>query len=300
MISLVMKRSAQFISMPELLLIGVAMVWGASYGLTKSTLFYTSVSMFLLIRFGLTFTLLLPLVVKECIEHKNSDWSVALPTGAILSLIFFFEVYGVSQTSASNAAFLISLNVLFTAFVEALANRQRPKPELVGLTLLSTIGVLLLTINQGLNLALNVGDICILIAAGLRALMVTMTKKLTHNKQVTNTALTCFQALVVAIFALTVHISVSGFGHGFLPVEIDFWLITLFLVLFCTLFAFYVQNYAVRKIAATKTALLMGSEPLFGALFSMLWLGEVLSYLQWMGAAILLFAVFTASLKKYD
>jgi drug/metabolite transporter (DMT)-like permease len=64
------------------------------------------------------------------------------------------------------------------------------------------------------------------------------------------------------------------------------------------LFAFYAQNYAVRKISPTKASLLMGSEPLFGAIFSLLWLNEVLTSVQWLAAAILLITVLSASLSK--
>jgi drug/metabolite transporter (DMT)-like permease len=59
------------------------------------------------------------------------------------------------------------------------------------------------------------------------------------------------------------------------------------LVLACTVFAFFVQNYAAVRSAPSRVALLMGSEPLFGALFASLWLGERLSALGWVGGALI-------------
>ncbi len=292
------KRSVSFINMPELLLLLVAIVWGTSYGLTKSAIAYTSVSVFIAIRFGLTFLLLVPLVIKDFINGRNRDWFVALPTGVVLTLIFFFEVYGVSQTTASNAAFLISLNVIFTALADALVNKKPPGGLLIWLSLFSTAGVFLLTYRHGFSISFNQGDMCILSAAMLRAVMVTMTKKLTDQKQLTNTTLTCIQAFVVAVSAWLVSLTLADMPHSIFPVNLDFWLTTSFLVLFCTLFAFYAQNYAVRKISPTKASLLMGSEPLFGAIFSMLWLNETLTLFQWTGAAILLISVLIVSAGK--
>lgn len=298
MASVALRKRLSLIKLPELLLLLVAIVWGASYGLTKSAIAYTTVSIFLTIRFGWTFLLLLPVMVRDFLASKNKDWLVALPTGLILSAIFFFEVYGVSQTTASNAAFLISLNVIFTLVLETLVGRRKPNRELIWLSLFSTIGVLLLTYNQNFSIALNGGDICILCAAALRAVMVITTKKLTHGKSISNTTLTCIQSLVVALNAFLISIVITEPSQLSLPQSKDFWLITSFLVLFCTLFAFYAQNYAVRKMSPTKASLLMGSEPLFGAIFSILWLNEMLTSVQWLGAAILLIAVLSASVSK--
>ncbi len=298
MLNLAIRRRVSLITMPELLLLLVAIVWGTSYGLTKSAIAYTTVSTFIAIRFGITFFLLAPMVIKEFFNNKNQDWFVALPTGVILALIFFFEVYGVSQTTASNAAFLISLNVIFTAFADIIISKRKPDRELILLTLFSTIGVFLLTYSYDLHISFNQGDICIISAAVLRAIMVTMTKKLTYQKQITNTALTCIQSLVVAISALSLSIISSGIPTSFVILPLHFWLIMLFLILFCTLFAFYAQNYAVRNISPTKASLLMGSEPLFGAIFSLLWLDEVLTSIQWIGAITLVVSVLIASINK--
>ncbi len=297
MTNLVIRRSISSISIPELLLLLVAIFWGMSYGLTKSAIAYTTVSTFIFIRFGLTFLLLVPVVIQDFKSRKNADWIVSVPTGVILALIFFFEVYGVSQTSASNAAFLISLNVVFTALVDTIISKRKPDNQLIGLAVLSTFGVMLLTYSHGLNITLSPGDISILVAAFLRAIMVTTTKKLTYQKQVSNTTLTCIQALVVSVSAFLVTLTYSGTETSKLPVQTEFWLITAFLVLFCTMFAFYAQNYSVRKISPTKASLLMGSEPLFGALFSMLWLNESFTLVQWIGALILIGAVAKASVK---
>lgn len=61
----------------------------------------------------------------------------------------------------------------------------------------------------------------------------------------------------------------------------------MFLVLFCTIFAFFAQNYATLRSNPTRVSVLMGTEPVFGALFAVLWLNESLSLAGWVGWALI-------------
>ncbi|KJY82109.1 membrane protein [Vibrio galatheae] len=291
------KGSFKF-PLTETLLLLVAVFWGTSYGLTKSALLYTSVLVFISIRFSITFLCMLPVVIRDFRRGLNKDWKIAIPTGFILSAIFFCEVFGVSQTSASNAAFLISLSVILTAFAELIINKKRVSNTLWILTLCSVVGVLLLTSNQGIELSLNAGDYFILAAALLRALMVTLTKRFTEGKEITTTTLTSLQSLVVASVAIIAAMSYLPASEVVIPTSTEFWLTVAYLVLFCTLFAFYVQNYAVRRTSPTRVSLLMGSEPLFGAIFAMVWLQESLNTVQILGGTLILVSVIVTSTRE--
>lgn len=61
-------------------------------------------------------------------------------------------------------------------------------------------------------------------------------------------------------------------------------------MLFCTIFAFFAQNYASSRSSPTRIAFLMGSEPVFGALFAWLIFGETLSGWAWVGCGLILVA----------
>ncbi len=282
----------------ECMLLLVAIFWGASYGLTKDALMYVGVFSFIGIRFGLTFLMLLPVLVRDFKQGKNQDWLRALPTGLVLSGIFVCEVSGVLYTSATNAAVLISLSMILTALAETLINRSRVPGSLWLMGMLSCLGVLLLSLHSGFNLSFNLGDGLILLAAVGRAIMVTLTKRLTHNRSISMLSLTAIQSLVVMLMAVIVG---WGLGESIAWSSLSqpaFWLITLYLVLMCTLFAFFAQNLAISRTSPTRVALLMGSEPLFGALFAMLWLGESLSLIQWFGALLIIASVMRVSTSR--
>lgn len=290
-------RFSRRVAALEIALLLVALFWGTSYGMTKQALSFSSVFVFIAIRFSLTCLCLLPQVVKDSMAGRNQDWPSAIPGGVILAAIFLLEVYGVFHTSAAKAAFIISLSAIMTALLEPFINKKPIGTTLGMMALLSVVGVMCLTsASIGFeSFHFNLGDGLILLAAFLRALMVTTTKRFTQHKQITTTTLTAIQSCIVASVAL-LGVTMSPETIS-LPRDIEFWLIMGYLVVFCTLFAFYVQNYAVRRLSPTRVSILMGSEPLFGAMFAMVWLGESLSILQVFGGGLIFLSVMVTTLR---
>ncbi|WP_263144499.1 EamA family transporter [Pseudomonas sp. RIT-PI-AD] len=273
----------------DLALLAVAAIWGSSYGVAKQALLFYPVLGFLAVRFGLTFLLLLP----QLRGVGRRAWLAGLPTGGMLLAIYLCETFGVALTSASNAAFLISLCVLFTPFVEWGLLDQRPSPVILLASALCLLGVWLLT--GGLTLHFGLGDGLMLGAAVLRALQVCLIRRMNLTRAVPALALTAVQSGAVASGCLALALVAPGPWPA-LPTGPAFWGGTLYLILFATLFAFFVQNHALRHSSATRVGLLMGSEPLFGALFAAWWLGERLTPQGWIGGALILIATLWATL----
>ena len=138
----------------DAMLLVVAIIWGSSYAVAKQALWFYPVLGFLAIRFGLTFILLLPQLRGEGLRAIRPG----LPLGLMMLCIFLCETWGVMLTTASNAAFLISLCVVFTPFVEWAMLRQRPSNLLFGACGLSLVGVWLLT--GGMAISLNLARLC--------------------------------------------------------------------------------------------------------------------------------------------
>ncbi|MBM7062419.1 EamA family transporter [Pseudomonas sp. UL073] len=276
----------------DLLLLGVALIWGTSYGVAKQALVFYPVLGFLAVRFCLTFLILLP----QLRGAGRRAWAPGLPLGGVLLAIFLAETYGVQLTTASNAAFLISLCVVLTPFVEWLLLGQRPERRVLPAVALSLLGTWLL--SGGVNLAFNLGDGLMLLAALLRALLVCLTRRLTAASEVPALALTAVQTGVVGGGCLLLGFTLLPGGLPPLPQAPAFWIGSLYLVLFATLLAFYVQNHALRRSSPTRVALLMGSEPLFGALFAVLWLSEQLSAQAWLGGLLIVAATLWTGLLR--
>ncbi|GKS76327.1 DMT family transporter [Acidovorax sp. SUPP950] len=286
MTTLPLARPATLLRSADLVLLLVAVVWGTSYGVAKGALAFYPVLGFLAVRFLLTAALLAP----ACLRATRAQWHGALraglPLGALLMAIFVCETYGVAHTQASQAAFLISLCVVFTPFAEWWMLGRRPAGAVFGFAAVSLLGAALLA-GGGLQIRWGLGDALMLAAAALRAVTVCATSRLTRrHAQAPMLLLTAVQSAAVGLGCLLVAVSLPG-GLPALPAEGAFWAASLYLVLGCTVFAFIAQNWALKHTAPSRVGLLMGTEPAWGALFAVLWLGESLGPVQWLGGALI-------------
>jgi drug/metabolite transporter (DMT)-like permease len=282
----------------DLMLLGVAIVWGSSYGVVKEALAVYPVLALLALRFGITFCLLSP-SLRHLRHADAATLRGVLTVGALLLAIFLAETFGVVQTRAANAAFLISLCVVLTPIVEWALLRRRPSRIEWLAVAVSLAGAWLLAGDGAF--AFNQGDALILVAALLRALNVCVTKRVMRGAaSLPALSVTAVQAGVVAAGSVVVALvfapgqlrHVPAFaGHGL------FWGSVFYLVCACTLFAFFAQNFAIGRSSPTRVSLLMGSEPAFGALFASVWLGETVSAGGWIGGGMIVAASVMATVR---
>ncbi len=266
-------------------LLAVAIVWGTSYGVAKGALAFYPVLGLLALRFaGAAAVLALPAWRASSAAQRRAGLRVGGPLGLLVMAILLCETYGVAHTRASNAALLISLSVVFTPLLEWAWLGRRPTPALWACTAASLLGALLLA--GGWNGRFGLGDGLVLAAAGLRALAVCATARWARG--VPALWLTGVQSAVVALGCLALALASGGLPA--LPRSGAFWGGVLYLALGCTVFALVAQNWALKHAAPSRVGLLMGSEPAWGALFAMLWLGERLDPAGWAGGALMLAA----------
>ena len=293
--TLALSQPKHLLRLSDLLLLAVAVVWGTSYGVAKGALAYYPVLGFLAVRFILTFVLLLPTLARLPRQQLRDALRTGWPLGLLMLCIFVCETFGVALTQASNAAFLISLCVVFTPFVEWWMLHIKPQRAVFVFAGVSLLGAALL--SGGLVGDVGWGDALMLAAALLRAITVCQTSKLTRGSSAPALALTAVQAGVIGFGSLLLALCTPG-GLPPLPATAAFWQATVYLVLGCTVFAFFAQNWALKHSAPSRVALLTSSEPAFGALFAVLWLGERLDPMGWVGGALIVVAALWVSVRR--
>ncbi|QDL54807.1 DMT family transporter [Rhodoferax aquaticus] len=284
MTSLVLTQPRHLQRLSDIALLLVAVVWGTSYGVAKGALAFYPVLGFLAVRFSLTFLLLSPALWAATPRQRQHALIAGLPLGGMMLAIFLCETYGVAHTQASNAAFLISLCVVFTPFVEWWMLGRKPAPAIFVFAAVSLVGAGLL--SGGLESQFGYGDALMLCAAMLRAVGVCQTSKWTQGRDAPALALTAVQSGVIAVGCLALGLA-SQEGLPALPSSPAFWQMVAYLVIGCTVFAFFAQNWALKHSSPSRVTLLTSSEPAFGALFAVLWLGESLSFTAWVGGGLI-------------
>ncbi|MBE8476139.1 DMT family transporter [Streptomyces justiciae] len=266
----------------------VAVVWGASYLAAKDITTARTVIAVLVLRFAIVLPVLAVAGWRALRALSAAQWRGAGVLGLILSGIFLLETYGVVHTSATNAGLIISLTMIFTPLAEAAVTRTRPSRDFLGAAALSVLGVVLLTQGGGFTRP-SLGDLLMLLAALARTVHVLAMSRLKAVRGADALSLTIVQlGAAVAVFALLstgADATPWGTAADFGPRE---WTGLLFLSAFCTLFAFFVQMWAVRRTSPSRVSLLLGTEPLWAALAGIALGGERLGALGLAGGALVL------------
>ncbi|GMA49956.1 hypothetical protein GCM10025857_13130 [Alicyclobacillus contaminans] len=269
----------------DISLLLVALIWGTTYVASKDVVSSVPVLEFLGIRFALTTILMLPLTMGAIRSADTTTWITGIVLGLSLFSIFTLETFGVANTSAANAGFIISLFAVMVPIVDSMVYRRRPKIGIFGAVGLSVLGTAMLTLH---GYHINTGDFLMLGAALCRAIQMTITKKMTDGRKMDSGALTTMQLGMVAvgsgIVSLFQHPSVAHLTPSF-------WLITGYLAVFATMFAFFVQLTMIRRTSPARVAVLMSSEPVFAAACSVLLLGERLSVVSMVGGLCIVVAM---------
>lgn len=273
----------------DLVVLAVAVIWGASYPVAKVALAHAPVLVLILYRFVITAAIMALVARRDIATASRRDLLAGMVLGGILFGIFLAETRGIARTSATNAALIISLCTVITPFLDyGLRGRLPPLAVICGAAL-AILGVAFLA--GGMTVA-GSGDLLILGAAMLRAIMVVSTRRLMAGSALSTAALTAVQASTVMALTLVVLLTLSGPSGLFVTAGPGFWAAVAFLSLFCTIAAFYVQNAALRRSTPTRVSFLMGTEPLFGFALSWALLSEAASASTLLGAGLIVGGTF--------
>lgn len=279
----------------DLAVLGVAVVWGASYPVAKGALDHAPVLLLIFYRFLVTSVSMTAVARREIARAAPRDLLAGVALGAILCAIFLAETWGVSLTTATNTALIISLCTVFTPLLDFGLRRRLPPAGVLAGAAIAVAGVAALAGRVG---NFGFGDLLVLCAAGLRAVMVVSTKRLMANRALGSAALTALQATTVAVLMLALLLMRGGPGALIVPAAPGFWAAVAFLSLFCTTGAFFVQNAAVRHTSPTRVTFLMGTEPLFGFALASAMLAEPVTAGTLAGAALIVGGTFLGLLSE--
>ncbi|MCA2216215.1 DMT family transporter [Jidongwangia harbinensis] len=272
--------------MTTLLLLAVAVVWGSSYLAARTLVVAGGVLTVLALRFLISAGAMAVVVaVRRPRRPDRSELAVGTLLGGTQTAVLVLETYGVSQTSATNAGVLISLTILLTPVLECAAGRRWLPPRFFVAAGVAVAGVLLLVGGPGLR-APSTGDALILLAAVVRAVHVTCSARLTRGRPYDTVTLTAVQTAVGALVCTVAAAPVLGAAvHRLGPGQ---WLGVLYLALGCSVFAFLVQLWAVRRTSAARASLLLGTEPVWAVLIGVGLGGEHLAPVAVAGITLVL------------
>lgn len=268
----------------------VAAVWGSSYLAAKGVTTAQTVIAVLVLRFAVVLPVLAVAGRRRLRALTAAQWRGASLLGLVLAGIFLLETYGVVHTSATNAGLIISLTMVFTPLAESRARGVRLPGAFMAAAGLSVLGVALLTQGAGFT-APSGGDLLMLGAAVARTVHVLAMARMESVRGADALSLTTVQlGGAVAVFALLAAVPGTGASPWAAAARFDSgdWARLVYLSVFCTLFAFFVQMWAVRRTSPSRVSLLLGTEPVWAAAVGVALAGDRPGTLGFVGAVLVL------------
>lgn len=269
----------------DAVLLLVAAVWGSSYLAAKTATSALPVLLVLFARYGISAAACVLLVGlgKGAGRCTRDELRLGSVLGVTQAAILVLETYGVAHTSAANAGLIISLTVVLTPFLDRSAGAPGLPPRYFAATGLCLLAVGLLVSGNGFHEP-RVGDLLMLAAALVRAAHVALVGRLTARRPVRPLQITAVQTVVGTVLFL---VPVAGSLPRLGGVGAAGWAQLLYLALFCSVFAFLAQTWAVQRGSASRASLLLGTEPVWAVAVGIGLGGEHLTVLTALGAVLM-------------
>jgi drug/metabolite transporter (DMT)-like permease len=278
------------------LLLLTALIWGSTFPIVKEVVARVDPIALIGIR-CLVASLTATLVAAPRIVGVDRN---AVKAGVIIGLILFSgyvcQTIGLEYTTASKCGFITGLSVvLVPVFSAFLLGKWPDAPSLVGVGF-ATLGLALLSLNFAEVTLIQIGDFLSLLGAVAFGFHIVTVGKFAPLYDVR--ILVIMQLWTVAIAALVmVGFRVFVLGHPILisPTGMD--LIGIgFLGILATALTLFIQNIAQRFTSPTHVAIIFATEPVFAGVFGWWLLGETLTGVQMIGAALILVGMLVAEI----
>lgn len=276
-----------------LALCSVVVIWGMSFILLKMGLDTITPLSLALFRFLLLFPLILSRLYhyrRGLLSRVQTNWkrfSLLGLTG--VTLYHFFQNYGLSFTSASNASLIISANPILIAVFDHISNQESVnRYQVLGISL-AFIGVVLVIrpLYWPFNPSGIFGDLLTMGSAGSWALYSVYSRKLMARygaEQVTWLALLFG---TVYLLPLTFLLETPK-----IPLSPWTWILLLVLSFLCSGFAYLAWGRALEELSPTRAGVFLYFLPVVSVSLASIVLDEVIDSLFLLGAAFILGGVY--------
>jgi drug/metabolite transporter (DMT)-like permease len=280
----------------DLALMFCSLIWGVTFVVVKNALDYSSVFIFLAIRFTLAAILMALLRPNSLKRIDNQEIFAGLRLAFFMFVGYGFQTTGLQYTTASNSGFVTGSSVVLVPILLGVFWGRRLTRWLYGGAFAALVGLYFLTVPaEGLRY-LNYGDVLTFVAAGFYAVHIILVGEYMQEHSVS--ALSLIQ--VAGCGAMAWVLTGAGAAIHWQPVRFAWRWELLVAIGICTVFAtavaFTVQLWAQQYTTASHAAILFALEPVFAVITSYLVLHERLSARAMKGAGLVVLGILIAEL----
>lgn len=274
-------------------LIVTTIIWGSGFVVMKNSVDVISPTYLLAMRFTIAAVALAGVFVKQVRAMRKEDFICGGLLGFFLFISYFFQTYGLVYTTASKNAFITTLYVILVPFFHWFFNKIRPSKNNVTAAVIAVAGLALLSLEG--DLSVNTGDLLTLICGLFFALHIAFVDRYTADHD--PIALTVIQMCVAAVLCWVTAPVLEG-GFDFSVMDKGMIINILYLGIFSTMIAFFLQNMGQKFLSPNTSSILLSFESVFGLVFSVIFLGDPLTPRLIAGCILMFAAVLLSEYKK--
>lgn len=275
----------------DLALVVVAIIWGSGFTASQLALDSGFGPFYLMtFRFAIAAFIMKVVLFKKLKNMNKDELKAGIIIGAFLFFAFGTQTVGLLFTTPSKNAFLTGTNVVMVPFIYWAISRVKPDIYsmvaaiicFLGIGTLSYDGTLSMGLGDALSLTCAVGFACHISLTGFFAKKIDVIK-IAFIQMVTAAVL----SFVTAIFFETLPSNYNSIGV----------LSVIYLGVVSTMIAFFLQTVAQKYTTASRTAIILSTEAIFGTVFSVLLLSEKLTINMLIGGCAIFLAIITVETK---
>ena len=263
-------------------LLGITACWGSTFFLIHDLLDRVPAVDFLAVRFSIAGVLLLVVAPRAVLRLSPQARRQAAVLGGLYGVAQILQTVGLAHTPASVSGFITGMYVVATPLFAAVLLHNRITRMTWGAVLLAFAGLAVLTLD---GLSIGYGEALTFVAAMLYALHIVGLGAWSNARDALGMSI--LQVVMVAIICLVV----SAPGGIVLPDNTEDWLSVVYMAVFPAALALLGQTWAQAHLSATRTAIVMSMEPVFAAVFAVLFGGESPTLRMLIGGVMVLAAM---------
>ncbi len=287
-----------------LLLLLVSFIWGAGFFITDIALRGFSSLQVVSLRFLVGAIVLSLVFIKNLKYITKTEIIAGIVSGFFLCLAFAFQVYGQYYSTPSISAFITVTYVILVPIFSKLIFKHEVNKTVFFSSILVLIGILVITLGsfKGTTSALNMtlGIFLTIICAFGWAFQVLAIEYFSKKYEAIHPSnLTICMLWSALLFSIVFNIfSYIVFNERFIYSQYTNMAILaiIFLGMLSTAFAFLIQNFAQKHATASKVAIILSLESVFGALLSNIFLGETFNLIMILGFILVFISVLLTEL----
>ena len=268
----------------DLLLLGVAMIWGGGFPAVGVALQNgIGPSQLIAIRFIVAALGMIIIFFRSLRQLTRTELVGGMLAGGCLFIGFAFQTIGMQYTTASKNAFITSAYVLLVPLLGLVFLKKRMGwLQWIGIGLM-IMGISILSLEN--DLTFNLGDSLTLVCAVGFALQILVTGLYAPYCNAY-----CFNTIQMVTVAL-ISMIWSAWTEPWVSIDASSLIAILYLGGLSTLVAFLIQTVAQRYTSEAKVGLILSSESLFGAILSVLILHEPITIRLLIGGLVIFSAI---------